>query len=105
MSDKSIIEEIEEERRKHKSKWSPEHDDGYEDDELAFAAACFAAPETLYRKRLYRSVGLSYSDPWPFDSHSSTNNAKFGKTRRNQLILAVVMIIAEIERLDRVESS
>lgn len=71
--------------------WTPEHDDEHENNEMAFAAACYA----LYAGNPY--PGQGYTPPeWPWD-------AKFWRpsTERRDLIKAGALILAEIERLDR----
>lgn len=67
--------------------WSPEHDDKYLMDELSRAAASYATAHTDYR-------GLS-TWPWNIDWFKPSN------PRRN-LVKAGALILAEIERLDRV---
>ncbi len=66
--------------------WTPEHDDGYGTEELAFAAACYCtadedeAPPSVW--------------PWHISWWKPT-------TRRRNLVKAGALILAEIERLDR----
>ncbi|OKP16220.1 hypothetical protein [Serratia fonticola] len=71
--------------------WTPEHDDEHENNEMAFAAACYA----LYAGNPY--PGQGYTPPeWPWD-------AEFWRpsTERRDLVKAGALILAEIERLDR----
>ncbi|KVQ12031.1 hypothetical protein WJ99_13890 [Burkholderia ubonensis] len=77
------------ERRRHVEQegWTPEHDDQHTDGAMAHAAACYAYPE------LTAIAGLR---PWPWD----TTWWKPSAPRRN-LVKAVALGIAEIERLDR----
>lgn len=66
--------------------WSSEHDDdAHLDDEMACAAAAYVLHDTIHRSA---SVTMR---PWPI---------KFGD-RRDNLVKAAALIIAEIERLDR----
>ncbi|KWK79401.1 hypothetical protein WM16_07605 [Burkholderia ubonensis] len=77
------------ERRRHVEQegWTPEHDDQHTDGAMARAAACYAYPE------LIAIAGLR---TWPWD----TTWWKPSAPRRN-LVKAVALGIAEIERLDR----
>ncbi|KWK48040.1 hypothetical protein WT81_05020 [Burkholderia stagnalis] len=77
------------ERRRHVEQegWTPEHDDQHTDGAMARAAACYAYPE------LTAIAGLR---TWPWD----TTWWKPSAPRRN-LVKAVALGIAEIERLDR----
>ncbi|WP_447880085.1 hypothetical protein [Serratia fonticola] len=71
--------------------WTSEHDDEHENNEMAFAAACYA----LYAGNPY--PGQGYTPPeWPWD-------AEFWRpsTERRDLVKAGALILAEIERLDR----
>lgn len=66
--------------------WTPEHDDGYGTEELAFAAACYCtadedeAPPSVW--------------PWDISWWKPT-------TRRRNCVKAAALLLAEIERLDR----
>ena len=62
--------------------WTPEHDDAHRNGELAQAAACYADGE--------------FSDIWPWDESWWKPT-----TRRRNLVKAGALILAEIERLDR----
>ncbi len=61
--------------------WTAEFDDGYRDNELARAAACYA-------------VGVTAYWPWDLDWWKPSE-------RRRDLVKAAALLIAEIERLDR----
>jgi len=69
--------------------WTPEHDDEHSTQELAFAAACYAtadegdAPPAVW--------------PWHLSWWKPTD-------RRHNLVKAGALILAEIERLDRMSS-
>lgn len=75
--------------------WAPEHDDEHRNGELATAAACYAAPGAVewgsWTSRARRSL------KWPWDR-------RWWKPKgdRRDLVRAAALIIAEIERLDRV---
>lgn len=85
------------------------HDDEHDDESLAMAAACYAAPEAIYRE--VNNVGVRlFMDPWPWIAHNRgeevrdfTEWNKTGKSRRRQLVIAGALILAELERLDRAQ--
>lgn len=69
--------------------WTPEHDDGHADGELADAAACYARDHgTAFRTHPPKSW------PWHRDWWKP-------KDRRADLVRAGALIAAEIDRLDR----
>lgn len=74
--------------------WTPEHDDGHADGEIAKAAACYAEfaamPET--GRTTFSGVPLAW--PWDWKWWKP-------KTRRRDLVRAAALIVAEIERGDR----
>lgn len=115
----SVIEEIAAERARQieKEGWSLEHDDeAHYDGSLSMAAACYAAPEPIFRHgerriRLNSARGIDencyqydyetvtdYHDPWPWDCEWDKRGSH---SRRRQLVVAAALIVAEIERLDR----
>jgi len=107
-----VIDEIASERARQITKegYALDHDDEHDDGSLALAAACYASPVLLYREDV-RANSRQYNDPWPwaerFDKRPGHGNqvvankhAKPG-LRRNLLIKAAALIVAEIERLDR----
>jgi hypothetical protein len=67
--------------------WTPEHDDKHTKGEMAKAAACYAA-------------GYPIATLWPWGDEWW----KFSDRRRN-LVKAGALILAEIERLDRLSSA
>jgi len=76
--------------------WTPEHDDQHDDSELAIAASCYAmctAAPTLWAKR----APLSW--PWPDQWW------KPAKDPRRNLEKAGALILAEIDRLDRIAAA
>lgn len=83
-----VIGEIAQERQRqiNDEGWTEDHDDSHDIEELAVAAACYAYPKIA-----------DYSWPWSYESYKPTN-------RRRDLIKAAAMIVAEIERIDRLES-
>ena len=97
----SIIDEIAAERRRQVEEegWSLEHDDEHDRGELAVAAACYAKHAADFRDALENGVTYrtkATPPDWPWDRHWwKPENA------RRDLIRAGALIVAEIERLDR----
>lgn len=87
--------------------WSEEHDDEHKDGAMAAAAAAYAYGTTLSdNQRTYVSGNYSIEnngmlrDLWP----ASWSHAWWKpKDRRQDLVRAAALLIAEIERLDRAE--
>lgn len=71
--------------------WSEDRDDEYRFGELAAAAACYCHPEPALDDR-----GVPFSWPWLAKWWKPTD-------RRRDLVKAGALILAEIERLDRIE--
>lgn len=93
------IESIAAERRRqveHEG-WTPEHDDGHRNGELAKAAGCYAW--IAAQSDNLRSIFCTPPPTWP---------AEWGvawwkpKDRRADLVRAGALIAAEIDRIDRV---
>lgn len=74
-------------------RWTPEHDDEHENGELAKAAACYALQSALPGNE------GDYLRFWPSEWDPSWWRPK---DRRNDLKRAAAMLIAEIERIDRI---
>jgi hypothetical protein len=64
--------------------WPPEHDDAHDENQLAYAAACYA-------------VGMPMDGYWQWDA----SWWKPGPDRRRRLVKAGALIVAELERLER----
>lgn len=75
--------------------WTPQHDDAHTDGCLAQAAACYAANASGMAGR-----GYGPAPYWPFD-HEWWKP----KDKRRDLVRAAALIIAEIERLDRMTAN
>lgn len=105
----SVIDEIAAERRRQieGEGWTVEHDDEHSDGALATAAAHYAAHAGAYQRvaasvslSAYRAVDTYHARAngfgWPWDR-------KWWKPKdpRRDLIRAGALIVAEIERLDR----
>ena len=86
----NVLLEIESERVQHLTRegWTNEHDDEHDAGELADAAACYALGKPWeIIKQLW---------PWSVEWWKPTD-------KRRNLVKAGALIVAEIERLDRVE--
>jgi hypothetical protein len=81
-----LLELISERLRQIEKGFTPEHDDGHRNGELVQAACSYA---------LGRHTGSYY---WPWE-----NEAWHPEDQRRNLIKAAALILAEIERLDRLE--
>lgn len=96
----TIIEEISAERIRQMNVegWTTEHDDRHDMGELANAAACYAmtpAGRDYYVADAAMKKVWRWLWPWPLESWRP-------KDRRRDLIRAAALIVAEIERLDRI---
>jgi hypothetical protein len=90
--------------------WTEQHDDGHEDESLALAAVCYAAPERIYVKEEF-AASVSFKDPWPWDhgfdkrhypGHGNVVAPQPNKKKRiRELVKAGALIAAEIDRLQR----
>lgn len=80
--------------------WTPEHDDEHAHGEMAKASACYAYCSTeTDQERKWRSDAGRVPLMWPWD------NAWWKpKDRRRDLVRAAALLIAEIERLDRLNT-
>jgi hypothetical protein len=111
---------VERQRQVSEEKWTPHHDDGHTSGELAMAAACYAAPEPIFRGR-HVAAGYAFTDPWPWllradlsgrgaydgDKRKAGNAIapmpKDGPERIRFLVRAGALIAAEIDRLQRAQ--
>ncbi|WP_306049294.1 hypothetical protein [Oceaniradius stylonematis] len=89
-----VIDEISAERQRQISEegWSPEHDDQHDTGELGRAAACYALASAGSRSPVWRIIEQLW--PWAFEWWKPTDP-------RRDLVKAGALIVAEIERLDR----
>lgn len=74
--------------------WTPEHDDEHDMGQLAHAAGCYA----LFGDDYAFSDGHPPIRYWPWDAEWWKP-----KDRRRDLIRAGALIVAELERMDRLE--
>ncbi len=107
-----VLEQIADERSRqiNAEGYSREHDDEHADGAIAMAAACYAAPHRIYIKRDYAD-GVTFADPWPagwrgdkrpHEGNVVRSNGSHGEAKRRDLLVkAAALIIAEIERMDR----
>ena len=79
--------------------WTPEHDDDHDRGELAHAAACYALRSWALHTDMTKEGVTMFAYLWPF-----TREWWKPKDRRRNLIIAGALILAEIERLDRLPS-
>jgi len=100
-----IIAEIAAERARQIAEegWTPEQDDGYSDGELARAASAYAyaayLPEHL--RKFVTGIYSFHNDGMLRDLWPRSWSPMKPKDRRRDLIRAAALIVAEIERLDR----
>ena len=110
---KTALKMIEEERKRQieKEGWTSEHDDKHTDQSLALAAALYASPTD--ELMIVRESGPMI-DPWPWwgindlsdrgkpiPVHAWDKRKQHSRLRRLQI--AGALIVAEIERLQRLE--
>jgi hypothetical protein len=77
--------------------WTPEHDDEHVSDELAALAAFYAMPPAA---RDWDASSTGYG-PRLGDAILPCDWEANGKERRQELVIAAALILAEIERIDR----
>ena len=112
-----VVTEITAERMRQVEKegWTPDHDDKHTDSSMANAAACYATAYPTLRKvtrtelvdmasrgdtPMFERKRITYRVPvgWPRSWHPNWYKPK---DRRRDLVRAAALIVAEIERLDR----
>ncbi|MBZ9986085.1 hypothetical protein LB572_03125 [Mesorhizobium sp. BH1-1-5] len=92
---KALVDVMNERNRQQDAEgWTPEHDDEHGDGSLAMVAALYAEPRPLLKRVGDWIVPAYWPQSWDF---------KFWKPkdRRRDLVRAGALILAEIERLDR----
>jgi hypothetical protein len=88
----ALIDVMNERNRQHNEEgWTPEHDDAHTFGELAHAAACYAMPIFVRPEEM----PIGWPTDWDEDWWKPTD-------RRRDLVKAAALILAEIERLDRI---
>lgn len=92
-------------RQIEKEGFNSTHDAQHEGDELAWAAACYAAPEPIFRLEDYAvgpRAGYTFADPWPeWWDEEWDKREKHDRIRK--LVIAGALIAAEIDRLKKEE--
>lgn len=95
--------------------WTPEHDDEHHDDELAWAACAYAAPDVLFRMATDSPRYIVLRDCWPDEWDSTWDKRPRAShlllSARNQtpperigcLVKAGALIAAEIDRINRLQ--
>lgn len=94
--------------------YTAQHDDDHDDDGIAWAATCYAAPGRIYVQEDFAD-GVHFNDPWPWDDcydkrpRPSRGNypepEKATVTERIRLLeKAGALIAAEIDRLLRAKA-
>lgn len=96
MNTHHVIDEIaaERERQITEEGWTPEHDDSHVSGQLCRAAACYAVGGGLFKIDKFQVPLQMWPYQWEWKS----------KSQRRDLIRAAALIVAEIERLDRMRS-
>lgn len=101
---KTVIDDIAAERSRQidGEGFGAEHDDTHGNGALAIAAACYAAPERVHwvsPEEERRGVPANYANflSWPWEREWWKPG-----TRRRNLVKAAALLVAEIERLDRI---
>ena len=95
----------ERQRQMEQEGWTPEHDAIHDKGELAWAATCYAAPDTVYLVSVDSDRGASWREPWPLEIGSSRGRPVMLPWRRpecdriTELAKAGALIAAEIDRV------
>lgn len=95
---KSAIELIADERQRQVDQegWTIAHDDEFEEEQLSLAAASYAMPDR--RRKFLSTRNIPHFFPWRFEFWKPSPD-----NRIKELIKAGALIVAEIERLQRLE--
>lgn len=98
----SALDDIAYERRRQieSEGWSAAHDDSHDDGEMARAAASYALAGAGFSPKVFSVDLCERIWPWSWEWWKIAR-----KTRRQRLIVAAALLVAEIERLDRLPSS
>ena len=87
--------------------YTAEHDAEHDDEDLAFAAACYAAPVPIFLMKLEeggdpdRAAGeVKWVEPWPIDWERDRRTYPLAKDLRlRQLAKAGALVAAEMDKL------
>jgi len=96
------LEDIHAERRRQieVEGWTPQHDDQHDFGDLAAAGACYALNAGTRLTHMLPRTPLNIPVAWPWDKSWWKPSDK-----RRDLVKAGALIVAEIERLDRVAAN
>lgn len=97
---KDAIKDIDAERTRqiYEEKWTNTHDNTHRKGELAGAAACYALKSCHpSNDNVREAIRRAIADIWPFSQHWYKPT-----DRRQNLVKAGALIVAEIERIDRI---
>lgn len=95
----------ERERQQKVEGWTPEHDDEHCNGDLAAAAGCYAihaGRDAGFRASMQRESLCQHEWPWGADSWKPSPGCA-PPDRIRELVKAGALIVAEIERLQRLE--
>jgi len=95
----------ERERQLNVEGWTLEHDQEHENDELSWAAVCYATPQGRRSPatrfvNMYDEEELPYPEDWPWEPESWKPTPD---DRIRELVKAGALIVAEIERLQNLD--
>lgn len=108
----------ERERQVSEENWSARHDDSHTDHELALAAACYAAPDSIYIGDASERA-VTIKDAWPWERAADKRNrdvrawfpgplatallqrSEVREARIRELAKAGALVAAELDRLQR----
>lgn len=80
--------------------WTVAHDDEHDCGQIPMAAACYAAGQILFKSFTHHNGAPDYRSVWPWDRPWWKP-----KDARRNLVRAGALILAEIERLDRLSAT
>ena len=107
LTDENILNLVLKERIKqvYDKGYDADHDDKLKRGELSRAAFCYAEPNKRYREDVFAGEKKLKTVPnkaWPWKQNKWDS---YPRSRNNELIIAIALIAAEIEREERTESA
>jgi hypothetical protein len=94
-------------RKRQREKWTIEHDAEHKDGSLAAVASSLAHPNTRFhapcgcREAMCPCMSLTFSEEWTPPAPEWAKSLFLKHDRRQRLVIAAALILAEIERIDR----